>query len=48
MPFGWSGLISLIYFATVIVVALVIARFLLIHTVRIIRREWTRAEPRRD
>ncbi|MGZ3663559.1 MAG: hypothetical protein ACXWQR_06550 [Ktedonobacterales bacterium] len=48
MPYGWSGLISLVYFAVVIVVALAIARLLLIHTVRIIRREWTRPEPPRD
>lgn len=48
MPYGWNGLITLIYFAGVIVVALVIARFLLIQTVRIIRREWTRPDPPRE
>lgn len=48
MPFGWNGLIVLIYFAVVIAVVIAVARFLLIQTVRIIRREWKRPEPPRD
>jgi hypothetical protein len=48
MPFGWSGLIVLIEFVVMIAVALMIARFLLIQTVRIIRREWTRQDPPRN
>lgn len=48
LPFGRNGLIILIYFVVEIAMALAIVRFLLIQTVHIIRRVWTRANPPRN
>lgn len=48
MPYGFGGLIGLAYFVVMLLVALVIARFILIRVVRLVRREWTRPEPPRN
>lgn len=45
MPFGSSGLIFLLVLAVMLAVMLAVARFILIQTVRIVRREWTRPDP---